>query len=215
MHDLLELIDTEAPRIAQAMRRVPRDQFVPGELRGDAWEDLPLPIGCGQTISQPSLVAYMTRQLDLQPGDKVLEIGTGSGYQAAVLAALGDVVVCSVEIIPELAEQAARRLQALGFANVHLRQGDGYNGWPEYAPFDAIVITAAVAHVPAPLLEQLAAGGRLVAPIGPPNSFQVLCKYVKQAGSVTMDELLPVAFVPFRRKPPAETRAKAPPRRKA
>jgi protein-L-isoaspartate(D-aspartate) O-methyltransferase len=207
-HSLLDLIEVEAPRIAQAMRRVPRDRFVPPELRDDAWQDLPLPIGCGQTISQPSLVAYMTRQLDLRPGDKVLEIGTGSGYQAAILAALGDVEVYSVEIIPELAEQAARRLQALGFASIHLRQGDGYNGWPEYAPFDAIVVTAAVAHVPAPLLEQLDPGGRLVVPIGPPYGWQVLRKYVKKESSFAVHELLVVAFVPLRHKPPAETRRK-------
>jgi protein-L-isoaspartate(D-aspartate) O-methyltransferase len=203
--DVLDLIEATYPRIARAMRRVPRDQFVPFKLRDSAWENGPLPIGCGQTISQPSLVAYMTQQLELQPGDKVLEIGTGSGYQAAILAALGDVDVYSVEIIPTLARQAARRLQALGFLTIHLKEGDGYMGWPENAPYNAIVVTAAVKQVPPPLFEQLDAGGRLVAPIGPPYGCQVLCKYVKQENILTVDELLLVEFVPLRHKPSAET----------
>ncbi len=197
LRDLLDLIEAVYPRIAQAMRRVPRDQFVPPEWRDSAWEDEPLPIGCGQSISQPSLVAYMTRQLDLQPGDKVLEVGTGSGYQAAVLAALGDVDVYSVEIIPELAEQAGVRLRALGFTNLHLKQGDGHYGWPEHAPFDAIVVTAAAEQAPPPLLAQLSEGGRLVIPLGPPDSCQVLCKYVKEAGTLTETELMLVGFVPL------------------
>jgi protein-L-isoaspartate(D-aspartate) O-methyltransferase len=207
---LLDLVEAEYPRIAQAMRRVPRDQFVPPAVRDLAWEDEALPIGCGQTISQPSLVAYMTRQLDLRPGDKVLEIGTGSGYQCAVLAALGDVEVYSVEIIPELAEQAAARLRALRFINVHLKRGDGSAGWPECAPYNAIIITAAAERVPPPLFEQLADGGRLLVPIGPPHGCQVLCKYVKQAGRLSADELLLVAFVPLTHERPAAARAKSP-----
>ncbi len=211
----LKLIEHRSPRVAQAMRRVPRDRFVPPELRAFAWDDEALPIGCGQTISQPSLVAYMTRQLDLQPGDKVLEIGTGSGYQAAVLAAMGDVEVYTVEIVPELAAQAAILLPSLGFTNVHFKQGDGGDGWPEYAPFNAIVVTAATRQVPAPLFDQLAEGGRLVAPVGPPHGCQVLCKYEKAAGTITETELLVVAFVPLtsqgpKREPTGETRPTPP-----
>ena len=216
----LDLIERDSPRVARAMRHVPRDQFVPPELRAFAWDDEALPIGCGQTISQPSLVAYMTRQLDLQRGDKVLEIGTGSGYQAAVLAAMGDVDVYTVEIVPELAAQAAILLPALGFATVHFKQGDGCGGWPEYAPFNAIVVTAATKQVPAPLLDQLADGGRLVAPVGSPRGWQVLCKYVKAAGTITETQLLTVAFVPLtrdvpKRKPPGEARPAPPAGRKA
>jgi protein-L-isoaspartate(D-aspartate) O-methyltransferase len=197
LKDFLDLIAPQSPRVARAMRRVPRDQFVPAELCEQAGEDRALPIGWGQTISQPSLVALMTRQLDLRPGDKVLEIGTGSGYQAAVLAAMSDVDVYTVEVVLELAAQAAARLQALGFTNVHCKQADGYGGWPEHAPFDAIVITAAAEQVPTPLLDQLAEAGRLVAPIGRPYGMQVLCKYVKSAGTLTESELLLVSFVPL------------------
>ena len=179
------------------MRRVPRERFVPLEWRAYAWADDAVPIGWGQTISQPSLVAYMTRQLTLRPGDKVLEIGTGSGYQAAVLAALGDLEVYTIEIVPELAAQAAARLAVLGFKNVHLKRGDGSGGWPEHAPFDAIVVTAAAAEAPTPLLAQLAEGGRLVAPIGPPHGVQMLARYVKTAGTVAVTTLLTVAFVPL------------------
>lgn len=197
--DLLNRIGRRSPRVAQAMRQVPRDRFVPREQRAFAWDNAALPIGCGQTISQPSLVAYMTRQLALQPGDKVLEISTGSGYQAAILAAMGDVEVYAVEIVPELAARAAALLPTLGFTGVHFRQGDGFGGWPEYAPFNAIVVTAATQPVPAPLLDQLADGGRLVAPVGPPWGCQTLCKYVKAAGTITETDLLIVAFVPLTR----------------
>jgi len=144
--------------VLRAMRTVPRHRFVPSEYLDQAYEDHPLPIGYGQTISQPYMVAWMTEQLDLQPGEKVLEIGTGSGYQAAVLAELGTVEVFTLEIVPGLAEEAAARLMELGYTEIQVTQGDGYYGWPEYAPYDAIIVTAAPDHVPAPLVEQLAEG---------------------------------------------------------
>lgn len=185
------------PEVLGAMRAVPRHAFVPAEYIGDAYADHPLPIGYGQTISQPYIVAWMTELLDLQPGDKVLEIGTGSGYQAAVLAQLGDVDVYSIEIIPELAESAAARLQSLGYTGVHLLQGDGYYGWAEHAPFDAILVTAAPDHLPSPLVAQLAEGGRIVIPIGPPGGYQSLWKFVNEGGELTAYDLGGVAFVPL------------------
>ena len=183
--------------VLQAMRTVPRHRFVPPDYLDQAYEDHPLPIGYGQTISQPYIVAWMTEELELQPGDKVLEIGTGSGYQAAVLAELENVEVFSIEIIPELAEQAADRLRALGYTGIYLKQGDGYYGWAEHAPFDAIVVTAAPDHVPHPLVEQLAEGGRLVIPIGPPGGYQSLWKFVRQGENLKAYNLGGVAFVPF------------------
>ena len=146
-------------RVLEAMRTVPRHLFVPEEEREYAYGDFPLPIGFGQTISQPYIVALMTELLELKPGDKVLEIGTGSGYQAAVLASIPGVEVYTIEIIPELAQSAKERLERLGY-RVHCKQGDGYYGWPEHAPYDAIIVTAAPDHVPPPLLDQLAEGGR-------------------------------------------------------
>ncbi len=183
--------------VLQAMRAVPRHKFVPAEYLDQAYENHPLPIGYGQTISQPYVVAWMTELLELQPGEKVLEIGTGSGYQAAVLAELGYVEVYTIEIVPELAESAAARLKELGYDKVHVKQGDGYYGWPEYAPFDAIIVTAAPDHLPAPLAEQLAEGGRIVIPIGPPGWYQSLWKFVKQNGDLTAYNMGGVSFVPF------------------
>ena len=183
--------------VLRVMREVPRHKFVPPEYVDQAYEDHPLPIGYGQTISQPYIVAWMTELLELQPGEKVLEIGTGSGYQAAVLAELGYVDVYSIEIVPELAESAGTRLQDLGYTNVKVKQGDGYYGWPEYAPFDAIIVTAAPDHLPAPLAEQLAEGGRIVIPIGPPGFYQSLWKFVKEEGDLKAYNLGGVAFVPF------------------
>ncbi len=185
------------PDVLGAMRDVPRHAFVPAEYLNRAYGDHPLPIGYGQTISQPYIVAWMTELLELKAGDKVLEIGTGSGYQAAVLAQLGYVDVYSIEIIPELAESAAARLQSLGYLRVQVRQGDGYYGWPEQAPFDAIIVTAAPDHLPAPLAAQLAEGGRLVIPIGPPGGYQSLWKFVNEGGELKAYDLGGVAFVPL------------------
>ena len=183
--------------VLRAMRAVPRHQFVLPEYLDQAYEDHPLPIGYGQTISQPYIVAWMTELLELQPGEKVLEIGTGSGYQAAVLAELGYVEVYSIEIVPELAELATKRLQELGYTDVYVKQGDGYHGWSEYAPFDAIIVTAAPDHLPAPLAEQLAEGGRIVIPIGPPGSYQSLWKFLKENAELKAYNMGGVAFVPF------------------
>jgi protein-L-isoaspartate(D-aspartate) O-methyltransferase len=183
--------------VLRAMRTVPRHQFVPQEYLEQAYADHPLPIGYGQTISQPYIVAWMTELLELQPGDRVLEIGTGSGYQAAVLAELGMVEVYSIEIVAELAESAAQRLKDLGYTDVHVRQGDGYYGWAEAAPFDAIIVTAAPDHLPAPLVAQLADGGSIVIPIGPPGGFQSLWRFVQEAGELVAYNMGGVAFVPF------------------
>jgi protein-L-isoaspartate(D-aspartate) O-methyltransferase len=185
------------PAVLEAMRTVPRHHFVPQEYLDQAYENHPLPIGYGQTISQPYIVAWMTENLELKPGQKVLEIGTGSGYQAAVLAELGDVEVFTIEIVPELAEGAGLRLQELGYSGVHVRQGDGYYGWPEHAPFDAIIVTAAPDHLPSPLVDQLAQNGRIVIPIGPPGLYQTLWKFVIESGELRAYNLGDVVFVPF------------------
>lgn len=185
------------PDVLRAMQTVLRHRFVPAEYVDQAYADHPLPIGYGQTISQPYIVAWMTELLALQPGEKVLEIGTGSGYQAAVLAELGDIDVYSIEIVPELAEQAATRLRDLGYTDVHVKQGDGYYGWEEYAPFDAIIVTAAPDHLPAPLAQQLKEGGRLVIPIGPPGGYQSLWQFVKDGEELRAYNMGGVIFVPF------------------
>jgi protein-L-isoaspartate(D-aspartate) O-methyltransferase len=197
VRDTIEARGVSDPDVLDAMRTVPRHRFVPPEYIVQAYEDHPLPIGFGQTISQPYVVAWMTEQLELEPGDKVLEIGTGSGYQAAVLAELGDVEVYSIEIVPELAESVAQLLQESGYPDVMTRQGDGYYGWEEGAPFDAIIVTAAPDHMPAPLAAQLAEGGRMVIPIGPPGFVQTLWKFVNQDGELKAFNLGSVAFVPF------------------
>ncbi len=183
--------------VLRAMRAVPRHKFVLPEFLDQAYENHPLPIGYGQTISQPYVVAWMTELLELQHGEKVLEIGTGSGYQVAILAELGYVDVYSIEIVPELAESAATRLQDLGYTNVYVKQGDGYYGWSEYAPFDAIIVTAAPDHLPAPLAAQLTEGGRIVIPIGPQGWFQSLWKFVKAEGELKAYNMGGVTFVPF------------------
>ena len=183
--------------VLRAMRAVPRHEFVPSEFLGQAYDNHPLPIGYGQTISQPYIVGWMTELLEPRPGEKVLEIGTGSGYQAAVLAELGFLEVYSIEIVPALASSAERRLRDLGYDEVHIRQGDGYYGWPEAAPFDAIIVTAAPDHLPAPLAAQLAEGGRLVVPIGPAGFYQSLWQFVKEAGELKAYNMGGVTFVPF------------------
>jgi len=182
------------PRVVAAMRRVPRHGFIPDSASEDAYGDFPLPIGYNQTISQPYIVAYMTEALRLQPGEKVLEIGTGSGYQAAILAELG-VRVFSIEIVKPLAQYAKDNLLKLGYDQVMVRAGDGYQGWPEESPFDAIIITAAPDHVPSPLLEQLAVGGRLILPVGDYSQNLVLIRRTEEGYQKT--ELLPVRFVPM------------------
>jgi len=184
-------------QVLGAMANTPRHLFVPDHLRKRAYEDRPLPIGHGQTISQPFIVALMTQLLETGPDDVVLEVGTGSGYQAAVLSPLV-AEVYTIEIIPQLAEQARRRLERLHLENVQVRTGDGYYGWEEHAPFDAVVVTAAADHVPPPLVRQLKPGGRMVIPVGSPFTVQQLMLVEKhEDGSVTNRQLLPVAFVPL------------------
>lgn len=182
------------PRVLKAMREVPRHEFVPADLKDEAYADEPLPIGSGQTISQPYIVAFMTEALELGPGDKVLEIGTGSGYQAAVLAKLTPKVF-SIEILCGLERSARQILDRLGFGAVKTKCADGYRGWPEEAPFDAIILTAAPEEIPQPLLEQLGDGGRLVAPVG--DYPQVLVRVRRKGKDCRRESLLPVAFVPM------------------
>jgi len=183
------------PRVLAAMREVPRHLFVEPAERARAYEDTPLPIGGHQTISQPYIVALMTELLDLSPSERVLEIGTGSGYQSAVLGELAHEVY-SIEIIPELARAASEKLRGLGYANVVVREGDGYRGWPEKAPFDGIIVTAAPARIPEPLLDQLAPGGRMVIPVG--GFFQELKVFTKEPdGRITEKDIIPVRFVPM------------------
>src|SRR5689334_6878113 len=186
-----------SPRVAGALAKVKREAFVTPGSETAAYENRPLPIGHGQTISQPFVVALMTELLDLQPDDRVLEVGTGSGYQAAVLAEVVD-KVHSIEVIPELAARAAAALASQGYANVELRTGDGGLGWPERAPFDTIIVTAAAPDVPPALLDQLRSGGRMVIPVGPRHGDQELLLVTKDAaGNVTRRNVLPVAFVPL------------------
>ena len=199
----IERRGVEDRRVLDAMREVPRHQFVPESYRAEAYADSPLPIGEGQTISQPYIVALMTSLLDLDGDESVLEIGTGSGYQAAVLARLVRRVY-SVEILPALGEQARRTLAELGYTNVEVRVGDGYQGWPEKAPFDGIIVTAAPERVPEPLIKQLKVGGKLVIPVG--NFWQNLLVITKTAEGVEKRTVLPVRFVPMTgevQKPPA------------
>ena len=191
-----DLSDQHWPAVRRAIATVPRHEFVPPTLVSSAHDDRPLPIGDGQTISQPFIVAYMTELARVEAGDRVLEIGTGSGYQAAVLAAVG-AEVYTVEIVERLGEVARERIARLGYSGLHVRIGDGSHGWPEAAPFDAIVVTAAPETVPPKLVEQLSHGGRMVLPVGPAGR-QVLAVLERGAdGSVTRRNVLPVRFVPF------------------
>jgi len=195
-----ELVDVLASqgisdeRVLAAMRQVERHRFVPLPLRHRAYENRPLPIGQGQTISQPYVVAYMTEMLQLEPTDRVLEVGTGSGYQAAVLATLAHRVY-SIEIVPQLAERATADLAEAGYENIETRVGDGYQGWPDEAPFDAIIVTAAPDHIPQPLVDQLAVGARLVIPVG--DNYQYITLIERTAEGVQTTRDLPVRFVPM------------------
>jgi protein-L-isoaspartate(D-aspartate) O-methyltransferase len=188
-----------SPEVIAVMRRVPRHQFVPEEYNHLAYENNPLPIGYGQTISQPYIVALMTQELGVEAGEKVLEIGTGSGYQAAVLGELG-LEVFTIEIIEPLANEAEQRLEELGYESVYVRNADGYFGWPEEAPFDAIIVTAAPDHIPQPLLQQLKIGGVLVIPVGPIGGIQELWRVTRlSADEFQSASLGGVRFVPFTR----------------
>lgn len=182
------------PRVLDAMRAVPRHRFVPPSLASRAYDDAPLPIGHDQTISQPYIVAYMTEALGLPENARVLEIGTGSGYQAAVLAEVSDEVF-TVEIVPELAERSTELLAELGYDNVRVRHGDGYRGWPDEAPFDGILVAAAPDHVPPALIDQLAIGARLVIPVG--ENTQAITIVTKTSDGSSMETTIPVRFVPM------------------
>ena len=200
VEEQLRARDIEDPRVLAAMGRVPRHLFVPAALRFRAYADHPLPIGNGQTISQPYIVALMTQLAEVEADDVVLEIGTGSGYQAAVLS---EIVreVATIEIVPELADTARTRLAELGYKDVTVSTGDGYLGWKEKAPFDAILVTAAAPEVPPPLVEQLAPGAILVIPVGPQSQVQSLLRIEKAADGTTVTrEILPVVFVPLVRE---------------
>ena len=197
MVDLIASAGVRDSATLTAMRAVPRHEFVPADVRDLAYGDHPLPIGYDQTISQPFIVAFMTEQLRPRPGLKVLEIGTGSGYQAAVLAQIG-CIVYTIEIVEPLATSAAAVLARLRYDRVQVRHGDGYQGWPEAAPFDAVIVTAAADEIPPKLLEQLAAGGRLLMPVGPRDGLQYLVLVEKdRSGTTTRRTLLPVRFVPL------------------
>ena len=182
--------------VLTSMRTVPRHLFVPEDMLNHAYADEPLPIGCGQTISQPYIVALMTQAIGIRPGDKVLEIGTGSGYQAAVLSEMTDNVY-SIEIIEALAETARKNLENAGYGNVGIRCADGYFGWEEYAPFDAVIITCAANHIPPPLLAQLKDGGKLIIPLGDTTYYQTLTLVTKKGEDYIVDHLTYVAFVPM------------------
>jgi protein-L-isoaspartate(D-aspartate) O-methyltransferase len=183
------------PRVLAAMNKVRRDEFVPATVKGSSYADQPLPIGYSQTISQPYVVAFMTEQVHPSPTDRVLEIGTGSGYQAAILAELAREVY-TIEIIEPLAKTAEATLQRLGYKNVHVKAGDGYKGWPEYAPFDAVIVTCAPDHVPQPLIDQLKEGGRMIIPVGGFGN-QELYLLEKKNGQLQRRAVLPVRFVPM------------------
>ncbi|MCZ6876834.1 MAG: protein-L-isoaspartate(D-aspartate) O-methyltransferase [Acidobacteria bacterium] len=188
--------DIQSERVLEAMKKVPRHLFMPESVRQYAYIDSPVPIGEGQTISQPYIVGLMTQTVDPKPGDRALEVGTGSGYQAAVLGELVQEVY-TIEIIPDLAERAEKALAESGYDNVEVRQGDGYQGWPEKAPFDIILITAAPEEIPQPLIDQLAEGGRLVVPVGPQGEIQTLTLVTREKGEVKRTYITDVRFVPM------------------
>lgn len=186
------------PRVLKAMESVPRHELVPEDVRATAYADSPLPIGHGQTISQPFIVAFMTEKMAPKPTDRILEIGTGSGYQAAILSVLVKEVY-TIEIVDALAQRANTDLQRLGYRNVFVRSGDGYQGWPEKAPFDAVVVTCAPTQIPLPLIDQLKEGGRMIIPVGPTGGVQELYVLEKKNGKAIKKAVLPVRFVPMTR----------------
>lgn len=188
------------PEVLEAMRKVPRHLFVPENYRDFSYRDHPLPIGQGQTISQPYVVAFMTEALDLKSTDRVLEIGTGSGYQAAVVAEIVKEVY-TIEIIEELGKRARRTLEMLGYKNIRVKIGDGYKGWPEKGPFDAVIVTCAPERIPEALIEQLSDGGRMIVPVGRAGAVQRLVRAVKKKGKLETKEVMPVRFVPMVRGP--------------
>lgn len=188
--------DVKSKIVLDAMRAVPRHEFVPEKYRKEAYNDHPLPIGYGQTISQPYIVALMTELAEVTKGEKVLEIGTGSGYQAAVLAEITDSVY-TIEIITELTNEVKHRFQRLGYKKITVKNADGYYGWKEFSPFDAIVVTAAAEHIPPPLIEQLKEGGKMIIPIGHPLQVQDLLVLEKKDGKVRSKNIIPVRFVPL------------------
>ncbi|SKC18269.1 protein-L-isoaspartate(D-aspartate) O-methyltransferase [Alkalitalea saponilacus] len=196
VNEQLKSRDIRSKSVLEAMRQVPRHLFVPEHLQRFAYEDRPLPIGLEQTISQPYIVAFMTEQINPKPGMRVLEIGTGSGYQAAVLAEL-DCEVYTIELLPELAERAKRDLNKANYTNVNVKTGNGYLGWPEHAPFDAIVVTAAPEEIPPRLVEQLKDGGVMILPVGPVHSLQHLKIVTKKGDEISTRRLMPVRFVPM------------------
>jgi protein-L-isoaspartate(D-aspartate) O-methyltransferase len=189
-------------RVLAAMRKIPRHLFVPRELASNAYGDHPLPIGHGQTISQPFIVAFMTEAAQLTPQSKVLEIGTGSGYQAAVLGELAGQVY-TIEIVEPLAKQSAKLLKELGYKNIFVRHGDGYKGWPDQAPFDAIIVTAAPEEIPPALIEQLKVGGRMLIPVGSLEQGQGLFRITKTEQGIKKEQFYPVRFVPMVKENPA------------
>lgn len=193
----IEMRGVTDTRVLDAMKKVPRHLFVPGSFHSVAYDDRPLPIGYGQTISQPFIVAYMTEALKIGPNDRVLEIGTGSGYQAAILAEIAKEVF-TIEIVKPLADNARSQLKNMGYDNIIVKHGDGFKGWPEHAPFDAIMVTAAPPEIPEELIKQLKTGGRMVAPVG--SFYQELYLIIKTDSGYEKKELIPVAFVPMVRQ---------------
>ena len=194
VEDQIKLRGVKDEKVLDAMMKIKRHLFVPADMKRWAYDDRPLPIGYGQTISQPYIVAYMTEAAGLSPGDRVLEIGTGSGYQAAVLAEIVKKVY-TIEIIEELADSARSRLKGLGYKNIEVKWGDGYKGWPEHTPFDAVIVTAAPPEVPQALIDQLKVGGRMVVPVG--SFFQELYLITRTASGIDKKRLMPVRFVPM------------------
>ena len=192
----LKTRNIKSEAVLEAMRTVLRHLFVPENLQSYAYDDSPLPIGLGQTISQPYIVAFMTEQLEPAPGRKILEIGTGSGYQAAILAYLGSEVY-TIELVEELAAGAKKILAGLAYNNATVKCGNGYSGWPEEAPFDAVIVTAAPEKIPPKLIEQLKEGGKMILPVGPQHSVQLLKLITKRDGGIIEKDLLPVRFVPM------------------